>query len=93
MRRRDEGPGRENEVEAPFSAPVTVPRWKRDLSIMVADREKDMQLSYYRQSKNQEAEGDPWEDTDFDAGESGEDLEWLQKVDTVRTGLMSGKEH
>jgi hypothetical protein len=44
-------------------------------------------------SKNREGEGDSWEDTDLDVGEEEEDVEWELKVETLRGGLMSSKEH
>lgn len=57
-------------------------RWKRDLSVVVGDR-KGIQPSAPK-----EGDGDPWEDTDLDVGESEEDE---LKVDPVRPSLVSDK--
>lgn len=94
-----EAMGRENETADVSSAPATVPRptlgrWKRDLSIMVEDRKGGSVQSFDAvPSKTREGEGDSWEDTDLDVGEEEEDVEWELKVETLRGGLMSSKEH
>lgn len=82
-----------------FSAPATIPRApfgrsKRDLPITAGDwKGKTVRPFDSPPLKNKEGEGDPWEDTDLDAGELEEDIEWGLKVDAVRAGLVSGKEH
>jgi hypothetical protein len=95
-RTADEGMGREREAGDVFIAPAavarpTLGRWKRDLSIIVKGRSAPSSNTV--PLKNKEGEGDPWEDTDFDAGESEEDAEWELKVETLRGGVMSGKDH
>ena len=102
-RSRESTPVRENGVVDVFSAPATVPRapvghWKRDLPSMAGDWKGKSVLPSdstpgSTPSKNKEGEGDPWEDTDLDVGELEEVVEWGLKVDTVRAGLVSGKEH
>lgn len=70
-----------------FSTPTMISqahrgRWKRDLFVVVGDR-KGIQPSAPK-----EGDGDPWEDTDLDVGESEEDE---LKVDPVRPSLVSDK--
>jgi hypothetical protein len=98
MSKRDLTPVRDDVL---FSAPATVPRTpftrvRRDLTIMTdALKDKDGQLLDSTPLRNKVGDGDPWEDTDFDMGESEEDVEREHKVDTVRASpvSVSGKEH
>jgi hypothetical protein len=97
--RRDLTPVRGSQDVDVLSAPATVPRapfvrLRRDLSVTMGDVQgKGVQLFGSTPLRNKVGEGDPWEDTDFDFGDSEEDVEREYKVDTVRASSVSAKEH